>query len=141
MFRRTKLCIVQELIKEQLVNVFGHFKRDNVTRYFASGFFHESSSPKPLKMTLGSFKFFVKILGDILKSRCTTGINDTGSKFATGFTNTNEKFATGGKFATGVTNTNEKFATGISDTVIKLPPVLLVLLKPVAIGLNNTVGK
>jgi hypothetical protein len=126
MFRRTKLCIVQELIKEQLVNVFRHIKRENVTRYFASGFFHESSSPKPLKITLGSFKFFQKILGDILKSRCTTGINDTGGKFSS------------------VTNTNEKFATGISDTVIKLPPVLLVLLKPVAkfaTGLNNTSGK
>jgi hypothetical protein len=88
-------------------------------------FFHESSSPKPLKITLGSFKFFLKICGDILKSRCTTGINDTG-----------------GKFATGVTITNEKFATGISD--VKLPPVLLVLLKPVAkfaTGLNNTTGK
>ncbi len=127
MFRRTKLCIAQELIKEQLVNVFGHFKRDNVTRYFASGFFHESSSPKPLKITLESFKFFQKILGDILKSRCTTGINDTG-----------------GKFATSVTNTNEKFSTGISDTAVKLPPVLLVLLKPVAkfaTCLNNTAGK
>jgi hypothetical protein len=70
-------------------------------------FFHESSSPKPLKITLGSFKFFLKIRGDILKSRCTTGINDTGGKFATGI-------------------------SGISDTVVKLPPVLLVLLKPVA---------
>ncbi len=74
MFRRTKLCIAQELIKEQLVNMFGHFKRDNVTRYFASSFFHESSSPKPLKITLGSFKFFLKICGNILKTRCTTGI-------------------------------------------------------------------
>jgi hypothetical protein len=128
MFRRTKLCIAQELIKEQLVNVFGHFKRDNETRYFASTvFFHESSSLKPLKITLESFKFFQKILGDILKSRCTTGINDTG-----------------GKFASGVTNTNEKFATRISDTVVKLPPVLLVLLKQVAkfaTCLNNTAGK
>jgi hypothetical protein len=127
MFRRTKLCIAQELIKEQLVNVFGHFKRDNVTRYFASGFFHESSSPKALKITLGSFNFFQKIRGDILKSRCTTGINDTG-----------------GKFATGVPNTHEKFATGISDTVVKMPLVLLVLLKLVAkfaTGLNNTASK
>jgi hypothetical protein len=41
---------------------------------------------------------------------------------------------TGGKFATGVTNTNEKFATGISDTVVELPPVLLVLV-------NNTACK
>jgi hypothetical protein len=39
--------------------------------------FHESSSPKPLKITLGSFQIFYK-------SRCATGINDTGGKFATG---------------------------------------------------------
>jgi hypothetical protein len=30
-------------------------ERDNVTRFFASGFLHESSSPMPLKITLGSF--------------------------------------------------------------------------------------
>jgi hypothetical protein len=54
--------------------------RESVTRFFASGFDHESSSPKPLKITLGSFRFFSKILGDICKSRCTTGINDTGGK-------------------------------------------------------------
>jgi hypothetical protein len=35
--------------------------KDCVTAFFASGFFHESSSPKPLKITLGSFRiFFVK---------------------------------------------------------------------------------
>ncbi len=33
---------------------------------FASGFFHESSLPKPLKITLGSFHIFSKIC----KSRC-----------------------------------------------------------------------
>jgi hypothetical protein len=47
----------------------------------ASGFFHESSSPKPLKIALGSFQIFSKILGDIRKSRCSTSINDTGGKF------------------------------------------------------------
>jgi hypothetical protein len=35
-------------------------KRDNVTRFFASGFFHESPSPKPLKITVGSFRIFLK---------------------------------------------------------------------------------
>ncbi len=34
--------------------------RDSVTRFFASCFFHESSSPKLLKITLGSFRFFWK---------------------------------------------------------------------------------
>jgi hypothetical protein len=44
---------------------------DSVTRFAASGFFHVSSSPKPLQITLGAFKFFSKFLGDICKSRCT----------------------------------------------------------------------
>ncbi len=56
-------------------------------RFFASGFFQESSSPKPEKITLGSFGIFLKICVDICKSRCTSttpevnltpGIVDTG---------------------------------------------------------------
>jgi hypothetical protein len=58
-------------------------KRDSVTRFFASDFFRESSFPKPLIIALGSFRIFSKIRGDICKCRCTTGINDTGGKFAT----------------------------------------------------------
>ncbi len=48
--------------------------RDSVTRFFAVGFFHKSSSPKPLKITLWTFRSFSKIRGDIRKSRCTTGV-------------------------------------------------------------------
>ncbi len=33
--------------------------------------------------------------GDIRKSRCTTGINDTGGKFATGVNNTAGKISAG----------------------------------------------
>ncbi len=61
---------------------------------FCFRFFYESSSPKPLKITLESFWIFWKIPGDIRKSRCTTGINDTSSKFATGINDTCGKFAT-----------------------------------------------
>ncbi len=43
--------------------------RDSVTRVFASGFFHKSPSPKPLKITLGSFRIFSKICGDIHPSQ------------------------------------------------------------------------
>jgi hypothetical protein len=43
---------------------------------------------RSLKITLGSFRIFSKIRGDIRKYRCTTGINDTGSKFATGVNDT-----------------------------------------------------
>jgi hypothetical protein len=72
-------------------------------RFFAYGFFHESVSPQPKSIPLGLFQIFCKFLGDIHKSRCTTGINDTGSKFATGVNDT------GGKIATGINNTGGKF--------------------------------
>jgi hypothetical protein len=50
-------------------------------------FFHQSVSPQPQSIPLGPFQIFSKIRGDIRKSRCTTGINDTGGKFATSFAN------------------------------------------------------
>ncbi len=56
-------------------------------KIFASGFFHESSSPKPPKITLGSFQIFPEICGDIH-----TGVNYTGGKFATGINDTGGKF-------------------------------------------------
>jgi hypothetical protein len=59
--------------------------------------FHESSSLKPLKLTLGSFQ----ILSIIRKSSCTISVNDTGSKFATSINNTGSKFATGVKDTVG----------------------------------------
>jgi hypothetical protein len=58
--------------------------------------------------------------GDIRKSRCTTGVNDTGGKFATGFNDT------GGKLLP------------VSTTLAaNLPPVPLVLLTPVANNENS----
>jgi hypothetical protein len=42
---------------------------DSVTRFSTSGFFHESVSPKPRSIPLGSFRIFSKILGDICSSR------------------------------------------------------------------------
>ncbi len=72
-------------------------KRDSVTRFFSSGFFHESPFPKPLKKKFRSFKIFSKIRWDIRESRCTNGVNDTGVN------------DTGGKFATGINNTRGKF--------------------------------
>ncbi len=46
--------------------------------------------------------FFLKIRGDICKSRCTTGVNNTG-EIATGVNDTY------GKFATGINETSGKF--------------------------------
>jgi hypothetical protein len=54
----------------------------NQSSIFCVRLFHESSFPKPLKITLGSFKIVFKIVGDIRKSRHTTGKNNTGGKFA-----------------------------------------------------------
>ncbi len=45
--------------------------RDSVTRFFASGFFLESVSPKPLIILLRLFQIFSKIRGDIHSSRFT----------------------------------------------------------------------
>jgi hypothetical protein len=47
--------------------------------------------PQPQSIPLGPFQFFTKIRGDIRKSRCITGINDTGGKFATGVNDTSGK--------------------------------------------------
>jgi hypothetical protein len=64
--------------------------------------------PAPEYQTVSNF--FSKIRGDIHKSRCTTGINDTGGKFATGVNDT------GGEIAAGINDIGGKFATGINDT-------------------------
>jgi hypothetical protein len=47
--------------------------------------------PQPQSIPLGPFRIFSKIRGDIPKSRCTIGINDTGGKFATGMSDTGSK--------------------------------------------------
>jgi hypothetical protein len=52
-------------------------ERDSVKRIFATGFFHESSSPMTLKITLRPLQKISKVCRDICKSRYTTGINDT----------------------------------------------------------------
>ncbi len=111
---------------------------------FCFWFFHESVSPQPQSIPLGPLQIFSKIPGDIRKSRCTTGIIDTGGKFATRYRRQNcfwyqqhrGQICHGyqrhrqqilppvslvfvdisGKFATGVNNTGSKFATGINDT-------------------------
>ncbi len=116
--------------------------KGTVSRDFCFKFFHESPSPKPLIITLGSFRFFSKIRRDIRKSRCTTGVNDIGGKLLPVLTTPaanlppvsttpTANFATsspcvvdtGGKFATGVNDTSDKFAAGVNDASGKLPPV------------------
>jgi hypothetical protein len=65
--------------------------------------FHESVSPQPQNISLGLFQTFSKIRGDIRKSRYTTGIKDTGGKFATSVN------VTGSKIAVGINDTGGKF--------------------------------
>jgi hypothetical protein len=55
-------------------------------------FFMNKFPPKPLSIPLGLFRTFSKIRGDIRSSRLTTGISDTGGKFATGINDTGGKF-------------------------------------------------
>jgi hypothetical protein len=74
----------------------------------------------PLIIALESFPIFSKFLGDICKSRYTSGINGTSAKFAT---NTASVVDTGGKFATCVNVTGRKFAACINDTGGNLPSV------------------
>jgi hypothetical protein len=65
-------------------------------------------------MPLGLFQILKKILRDIRKSRCTTGINDTFGKFAPGVHDT------GSKIAAGINNPGGKIASGINDSGGKL---------------------
>jgi hypothetical protein len=92
-------------------------------KIFASDFFHESVSPPAPEYSSRIISNFLKILEDTCKSRCTTGLNDTGGKFATGINDTGGKFATSfasvvvniGKFDTSVNNNCGKLATGVDD--------------------------
>jgi hypothetical protein len=61
-----------------------HLKGTVSQDFLLQVFFHESYSSKPLKITLELFQIFVENSQDICKSRCPTGINNTGGKFATG---------------------------------------------------------
>jgi hypothetical protein len=100
---------------------FAVSERHSVTRFFASGFSHESPSPKPLKTTLGSFQIFAKIRGDIRKSRCTNGV-------------------AGGKLPLVSTTLAANLSPVSMTTVTNFAtssPVLLVLLTPVANNGNN----
>ncbi len=65
-----------------------------LSRDFASGFFHESSSPKPLKITLGSFQIFSKLVETFASqvAPMESTINNNSGKFATGMNNTGGKF-------------------------------------------------
>ncbi len=84
----------------------------------------ESISPQPQSIPLRPFRFFSKIRGDIHKSRCTIGINDTGGKFFHQFPLCcwyrwqicHRCQRRRWQIATCINNAGGKFATGVNDT-------------------------
>ncbi len=82
------------------------FKGTVSLKFFASGFFHGLSSPKPLKITSGPFKFFRKFT-EIFASQGAPLVSTT--KVANFATSTAGVVDTRGKFATGVNDTCSKF--------------------------------
>jgi len=78
---------------------------DSVTRFFALHFFHWLIFPQASDNNNGVISNFLKIREDIRKSRCTTGINDTGGKFAAGVSYR----YTGSKVTIGFSDTGDKF--------------------------------
>jgi hypothetical protein len=70
--------------------------RESDTRFSTSSFFHESVSPWPFSIRLGSFRLFSKICGDIRELMFITGTSD--------------------KLFRGVVDTGEKFIAGVVDT-------------------------
>jgi hypothetical protein len=83
-----------------------HFRKlkGTVSRDFLLLVFFMNQFPPPSQsIPIRPFQIFSKIRGDIRESRCTTGINDTGGKFASGVNDT------GGKIAAGISDTGGKF--------------------------------
>jgi hypothetical protein len=98
---------------------------------FCFWFFYESVSPQPQSIPLGPFQIFSKIRGDIRKSRCTTGVNDTGGKFATGVNDTGGKLPPVSRHGQQICHRYQRHRRQI------LRPVPLVLLTPAANNENN----
>ncbi len=82
-------------------------KKGQCHEIFCFLFFYESVFTQPQSIKLGPFWIFSKIRRDIRKPKCTTGINNTG-----------------GKFATGVNDTGSKLPPVSTTSAANLPPVL-----------------
>jgi len=87
---------------------------------FCFWFFHESVSPQYQSIPFRPFRIFSKIRGDIRESSCTTGVNDTG-----------------GKFAAGVTDTGGNLPPASLIPVANLPPVSLIAAGAVDTGCHR----
>ncbi len=69
------------------ITIFTVYKN---TRFSASGFFHESVSPRPPSIPLGPFWIFSKIRGDIREWIFIAGVGDTGDKLLSGVNDTGD---------------------------------------------------
>ncbi len=98
---------------------YRHFNdlKGTVSRDFLLLVFFMNQFPQPQSIPFRPFRIFSKIRGDIRESRCTTGVNDTG-----------------GKFATGVNDAGGKLPPVSTTPAANLPPVSLT---PVANNGNN----
>jgi hypothetical protein len=54
--QNSTVCLIELY---SITKLWSYLKRDGVKRFFASGFFHESISPKPLEITLGFFQILL----------------------------------------------------------------------------------
>jgi hypothetical protein len=78
------------LLCHENINMLSEILKGTVSRDFLLLVFLMNQLP-PSPRVLGPFRIFSKICGDNRNSRCTTGINDTGGKFATGVNDTGGK--------------------------------------------------
>jgi hypothetical protein len=93
---------------------------------FCFRFFHESPSPKPLKIALGSFQIFSKQFAEIFASQGAPPVSTTLVAILP-LVDTSRKIASivdkGGKFATSIIDNGGKFCHGKFAAGVKLPPV------------------
>jgi hypothetical protein len=81
-----------QTVTNQLIRCLLKGLKGQCPEFFALGFFHDSSVPKPLK---NNIKIISKTRGDICKSRCTTrGATTQVGYFATGRAGVVEKYQT-----------------------------------------------
>ncbi len=112
---RPKSYLNQRWVFRPKLVPFPRLLKGTVSRdFFLLVIFSESVSTQPHSIP---FQICLKIRGNIRKSRCTTGSDDTSGKFFHIFTSVVD---TGGKFANGVNNTGRKFATASNGNSIKL---------------------
>jgi hypothetical protein len=151
--------IIQHLLTEQKVRIKcrdlvkkiaiykhrwrGIYLKGQCQKIFCFWFFYESFSSQPQSIPFGPFQFFSKIRGDIRKSRCTIGINDTGGKFATGVNDTGGKFTnfvndTGGKFP--LVSTTQVSKTPVVNLELRISPRIFENIRNGPCGINRGLG-